>query len=123
MQICNMNSNDIIIVTHKADTTHPDHNMRDFVKPDFETTYGNFKNYEAVNSKIIKEMYPKGQAPKKLEFKPVIRKEIVEKLVEKPFTNENLIRHFLAMGKTPLSISKYLGLALAEVEKHELIVA
>jgi hypothetical protein len=27
------------------------------------------------------------------------------------------------MGKTPLSISKYLGVSLAEVEKHELQVA
>jgi hypothetical protein len=122
-----MNSNDIIIVTHKADPTHPDHNMRDFVKPDFETTYGNFKNYESVNSKIIKEMYPKGHPPVRPTFKQVVRKEfvekVVEKLVEKPFTNANLIRHFLSMGKTPLSISKYLGVSLAEVEKHELQVA
>lgn len=123
MQICNMNPNDSIIITHKADPTHPDHAMRDFVKPDFETTYGNFKSYEAVNSKIIKEMYPKGHPPVRHTPKPIVRKEFVEKLVEKPFTNENLIRHFLGMGKTPLSISKYLGVSLAEVEKHELIVA
>jgi hypothetical protein len=122
-----MNANDIIVITHKADPTHPDQNMRDFVKPDHETTYANYKNYEAVNSKIIKEMYPKGSPPVRPTFKPVVRKEfvekVVEKLVEKPFTNANLIRHFLAMGKTPLSISKYLGVSLAEVEKHELQVA
>ncbi len=114
-----MNASDKIIVYHKADPTHPDSKMRDFVKPPFETTYGNFRNYEAVNSKIIKEMYPVGHEPKKEVSKPLVQIKTVEKIVEKEFTTENLIKYFLDKGKSSLSISKYLDLELDLVKSFE----
>lgn len=112
-----MLAGDRVIVYHKADVTHPDPSMREFVKPPYETTYANLKDYEALNGKIIKEIVPADTQLKKKVIAPIPNIKTIIDVVEKPITDESIVKYLLAKGKTPLSIAKYLELDFKVVTK------